>query len=269
MACSDQLVFHELTANVWLDWLPASLFTPLGLQSASNMTVLRAAVAASAATGTRVSYSDAMRFMFLYRFGGIYIDADVLLLQNMEPFTHYEFLYEWSYVNQGTNSAVFSTRPQSPFTAAVILQALQKAVRYNSTTGNVTFDALAFTGAFHPISVMSRVPPAIAAQIVVLPSIPFDAIWLTVDAGKPHNLTAIHRMRHWRDFFAKPQPYLLLPGDPVQIFEGAFAYHWHNEWGAPLEKTSLIGQLMEAYDLFLQGKEPNNYGLMATPCTLP
>jgi hypothetical protein len=113
---------------------------------------------------------------------------------------------------------------------------------------------------------MSRVPPAIAAQILVLPSIPFDAFWLTKDAGRPHDLSVIHRMHSWREFFTQPQPHLLLPQDPVQVFNGAFAYHWHNEWDAPLEKTSLIGQLMEAYNGFLQGKRANIHGVWAMPC---
>mgnify|MGYP001807830540 CR=1 FL=1 len=255
LACSDQLQFHELTADFWLDWLPSSMLAPFGLRASHISALSRAR-----------SYSDAVRFMVLYKFGGIYIDGDVLLLQNMEPFAHYEFLYEWSHVKRGTNSAVFGARPQSPFTMAVVHQALQAAAKYDATTGNVTFDALAFTGAFHPKFIMSRVPGAIAAQIVVLPSIPFDAIWLTIDAKKPYNLTAIHGMRSWADFFVKPPGYLLPPSTPVDVFKGAYAYHWHNNWGAPLEKASLMGKLVAVYDGFLKDKQPNIYGLRATLC---
>lgn len=67
-----------------------------GVDTANGMTALRAAVRASAAAGSHVAYSDAVRFLVLYRFGGIYIDGDVLLLRNLEPFSHYDFVYEWS-----------------------------------------------------------------------------------------------------------------------------------------------------------------------------
>lgn len=98
---------------------------------------------------------------------------------------------------------------------------------------------------------------------------PFDPAWLTVDTptGKAHNLTLIHRVRAWKDVFTKPPPYLLPPEDPVKLFHGAFTYQWHNTWGVPREKTSLVGQLVQVYDRFLQGKRPNLYGLMAMLCT--
>ena len=58
-------------------------------KAARNIMALRAAIHAGAATGSRVSYSDAVRFLVLPKFGGIYVDAHVLLLQNLEPFSHF------------------------------------------------------------------------------------------------------------------------------------------------------------------------------------
>ncbi|KAI1316403.1 hypothetical protein EDD11_010046 [Mortierella claussenii] len=45
-----------------------------------------------------VALSDEARFMILYRYGGMYLDADVLLLRDMSPLfdAGMEFAYEWS-----------------------------------------------------------------------------------------------------------------------------------------------------------------------------
>lgn len=268
MVCSDQLQFRQLTPDGWLDWLPGSMLATLG-KAGSNMTALRAAVRASAASGSRVSYSDAVRFLVLHAFGGIYTDGDVLLLRSLEPLGHFDFLYEWSFVKQGLNSAVFGAARGSPFTSAVIQRALQASAQFNASTGNVTFDARIFTSIFHPMAVLRRVTPDVAAGVQVLPSIPFDPIWLTLDtpSGKTHNITHIHKARAWREFFDKPPAHLVPPQDPALVFHGAFTHHWHNQWAAPLEKSSLIGQLIDTYEAFLQGRQPNLYGVRAEPCT--
>ncbi|KAG0321756.1 hypothetical protein BGZ99_003689 [Dissophora globulifera] len=54
-----------------------------------------------------VALSDEARFLILYRYGGMYLDADVLLLRDMSPLydSGMEFAYEWSYTQQ-YNTAV-------------------------------------------------------------------------------------------------------------------------------------------------------------------
>jgi mannosyltransferase OCH1-like enzyme len=44
--------------------------------------------------------SDAVRFVVLHKFGGMYIDADILLLHDLQPFYMYEFAYLWSTLNE-------------------------------------------------------------------------------------------------------------------------------------------------------------------------
>jgi WD repeat and SOF domain-containing protein 1 len=215
-----------------------------------------------------VSYSDAVRFLVLYRFGGIYIDADVLLLQSMEPFAHYDFVYEWSFVKEGMNTAVMGASRSSPFAGSVIQAALAAAFRVDASTGTVTFDAGAFNSIFHPMAVLRRVPPEIAAHVEALPSIPFDPMWLTFDArgGQGNNITHIHRVQTWIDFFRDPSSFIAAPAVPTDVFKGAYTHHWHNTWSAPLVRSSLIGRAVETYAGFLEGKQPNMYNLTATPC---
>ncbi|KAF8923975.1 hypothetical protein BGZ58_002317, partial [Dissophora ornata] len=61
-----------------------------------------------------VAFSDEARFLILNRYGGIYLDADVLLLKDMSPFydAGVEFAYEWS-VTEMYNTAVLRLFPGS------------------------------------------------------------------------------------------------------------------------------------------------------------
>lgn len=264
--CSDQIQFRSWSNDEWLSWLPEAMLNKV-VKSAVNMTALQSAVSASASSGSRVSYSDAVRFLVLYKYGGIYTDGDVLLLRNMEPLGHFDFVYEWSFVKQGMNTAVFGALQQSPFALAVIEAALGKAIAVGDA-GNVTFDPRLFNGNFHPLTVLRRVPPKIAEPVQPLPSIPFDPVWLTLDTPvkSTHNITQIHKVRDWKDFFTQPPAHLMPPKVATDIFKGAFTHHWHNNWHMPFEKSSLIGQLVGEFDAFLAGKQPNKAGAMAPAC---
>ncbi|KAF9926820.1 hypothetical protein FBU30_003674 [Linnemannia zychae] len=61
-----------------------------------------------------VALSDEARFLILNRHGGIYLDADVLLLKDMSPFfdSGYEFAYEWSSTGM-YNTAILRLFPNS------------------------------------------------------------------------------------------------------------------------------------------------------------
>jgi hypothetical protein len=251
----------------WLSWLPQTLLSQ-AVVDMTNQTMLQQAVHASATGGSHVSYSDAVRFLVLYRFGGIYIDADVLLLQNMEPFAQYDFVYEWSSVKDGMNTAVMGASKSSPFAESVIQAALAAAFRVDASTGTMTFNAGTFNSVFYPEAVLRRVPPGIAAHVEVLPSIPFDPVWLTFDAlvGRGHNITHIHGVREFDDVFRDLPSHIIVPAVPTDIFKGAFTHHWHNRWAAPLVKSSLIGLAIGTYERFLDAKQRNTYNLTAIPC---
>jgi hypothetical protein len=198
--CADQLQFRQWLDDAWLDWLPPNLRFSVAHGSASsspmvaNTSRLREAVPASATEGSRVSYSDAVRFLLLYNFGGIYIDADVLLLRNLELFAHYDFVYEWSFLKEGINTAVCGAAHNGDFAGAVIQAALAAAVSVDASTGRVTFDARRFNDAFHPLQLLRCIPARVTAGVEALPSIPFDAFWLTfyTSAAKTHTTPELH-----------------------------------------------------------------------------
>ncbi|KAF9436304.1 hypothetical protein BGZ76_004335 [Entomortierella beljakovae] len=59
-----------------------------------------------------VALSDQARFMILHRYGGMYLDADVLLLRDMSPLydSGMEFAYEWSNTQMYNTAILMLTR---------------------------------------------------------------------------------------------------------------------------------------------------------------
>jgi len=263
--CSDQLRFLQWPDSAWLDWLPESMLTSAGCANIST-TAVRAAVLKGALSGSRVGYSDAVRFLLLYKHGGIYVDADTLLLRSMEPLRGLEFMYEWGSSNS-TNTAVFGSYPHSSFVATLIQKALKAGLKCNLQAGTVGFDSWAFAAAFHPANVLQRAPEDFAAQVTVLSSLLFDPIWLVHESAhwNSHTITRIHVTRGFSDFFTNAS-HVVGPRIPAETFHGAFTHHWHNNWDRPLVESSLMGQLVNTYNGFLKGKQPSLYGLMGPIC---
>lgn len=251
----------------WLEWLPVSEVIS---RQPGGSAALKKAVHATAQSGSRVSYSDAVRFLVLYRYGGIYFDADVLMLRGLEPFGSMDFIYEWSFLHNRPNTAVTGLQKGSHLALDVIERALNRSI--GTKDGRLNFDVQAFTQHFHPHNVFKGVAADLLQSLRTLPCAVFDPLWVTADSllvGKypSNNITQLHNLRTFKEAFQHPAPYLQLPQDITDIFQGAFAYHWHNNWHAPLVGTSVMGQLATAYTAFLQGQRPNAAGLMFKPCT--
>ncbi|KAG0026960.1 hypothetical protein BGZ81_005976 [Podila clonocystis] len=71
---------------------------PPSSQNSANATGATSATITTTTNITPVAFSDEVRFLILYRYGGMYLDADTLLLRDMSPIydTGLEFAYEWS-----------------------------------------------------------------------------------------------------------------------------------------------------------------------------
>ena len=258
LVCSDQLQLRTWSDDGWLDWLPSSLLG--AIQNNATMDSLREAVRLSATSGSKVSYSDAVRFLLLYKFGGIYIDADVLLLRNMEPFSHYEFVHEWSWT-EDINTAIMGSRRQSAFTAHMIQAAMSKAVGISST-GRVSFNLGQFNDHLYPLGLFTRLPAELAKQVHVLPSMLFDPIWLVADMQHVQDsaLQWASGLRTWDDVFQPAVSNVYLPADIRDICRGAYAFHWHNRWDKPFVASSVMGLLSRSYGGFFSRSSPDAEG---------
>lgn len=273
LLCSDQLEFKQWPDAGWLDWVPADVMASiLAKHPGSSLAPLRDAVRATARDKNfRVVYSDAVRFLVTYKYGGIYFDADILLLRSMQPFSALNFVYEWGSLPNKTNTAIVGLQQGNTLGLTLIKTALDKAIKVNGTSGNVTFDMWAFKSVFHPLHIFDGMPAEVQSSVHVLPSALFDPLWVTVDSlgvGKypSNNVTQLHLFRSFKEAFGKPPAHLQLPTRMTDIFQGAFAYHWHNNWNAPFVNESVMGQLSGEYSAFVQGQRPNQAGLTFKAC---
>jgi len=206
-----------------------------------------------------VSFSDMVRFVVLQRYGGIYVDADVLLLRDLRPFyqTDFEFSYQWSY-KEDYNTAILRLRANSTTTRMAIEGAMKNRMK------------------FHPFSIKkyftnveNPTKDDVNPYLYMLPVVLFDPLWLKRDS-KQQNSILTPNIRAWYDVF---NPELSLnefinvdPEDATPhlrkvdgFFPGAFTYHWHNNWRTKILPTSWMGILQSAYDEFLSGQQPNIY----------
>lgn len=149
---------------------------------------------------------DLFRLLILHKYGGFYIDMDVLVLEDMSPLNHLEFLYQW-----GT-SGFHHTKPILDMNGAVMrlnksslvslefLEILKNTPPQRNTTcwGN---------------SMYSNVRKN---TILALPGVWFNSEWGF--EGTTNNPFEKH--------------------DNIDLFDGAFTWHWHNRWDAEIQTGS-------------------------------
>lgn len=167
-----------------------------------------------------VILSDMARFVLCHRFGGVYLDADTILLRDWEEIWGWKgaFAYRWSRLPK-YNTAVLRMHKKSALGTFLFRTALKNGLDFHPmTVSRYTADA-------HLEGLLLRLPDAL-----------FDSAWL--------NTENYQRER-------PPQPYFTEFGDffdtPVQnsaapqalgfrgFFRGAYSYHFHNFWWKPFD----------------------------------
>jgi hypothetical protein len=147
---------------------------------------------------------DLFRLLILHKYGGFYIDMDVLVLRNFLPLNDFEFLYQWGTSGfRGEefkmNGAIMKLNKNSD-TSLEFLEVLRKtpASKNSFSWGNEMY------------SKINR------NEVLALPGIWFNSEWGFEDT----------RCEPFRNI------------GEVDLFDGAFAWHWHNRWDEPVEVGS-------------------------------
>lgn len=141
---------------------------------------------------------DLFRLLILHNHGGFYLDMDVLVLRDMTPLNDYEFLYQWGTSgfnsNEPTltmNGAIMKLDAKSKLSEEFLLRVKQTPPYKDSTCwGN---------------SLYSKV---VDSDLLVLPGVWFNSEWGF--EGTNNN------------------PFKKV--EKVELFDGAFTWHWHNKW---------------------------------------
>lgn len=141
---------------------------------------------------------DLFRLLVLHNYGGFYLDMDVLVLRNMSPLNNFEFLYQWgtsgfanSHPNITMNGAVMRLNKKSKLSEEFLILLKNTKPQKDSFVWG--------TNLYSKIS---------QNNLLVLPCIWFNS--------------------EWGFEGAKLDPFNNI-GD-VDMYDGAFTWHWHNKW---------------------------------------
>jgi Glycosyltransferase sugar-binding region containing DXD motif len=149
---------------------------------------------------------DLFRILVLYKYGGIYADMDTVLLRSLGIFLDQEFLYQWDHFDDMYAPALMRLRQGSAFARELVDGLIELPPgKYNWGRENVR-------------RAIER-----GQSIAVFPSPFFNTEWQADPKFEPFRNT--------------PQS--------ANLYEGAFAWHWHNRWEQPIEPGCKF-QLLEA-----------------------
>jgi hypothetical protein len=149
---------------------------------------------------------DLFRILVLFKYGGIYADMDTVLLRSLGVFLDQEFLYQWDRFDDMYAPALLRLRRGSAFARALMDGLIEiPPGKYNWGRENVK-------------RAISR-----GATITVFPSPFFNTEWQADPSFEPFKKSAAS----------------------ANLYEGAFAWHWHNRWEQPIEPGCKF-QLLEA-----------------------
>nr|VWO94201.1 TcdA [Ganoderma boninense] len=178
-----------------------------------------------------VILSDLVRFVLCHRYGGVYLDVDMLFLRDWEELWGWSgsFSYRWSHEDR-YNTAVLRLRKGSALGTFLLRTALFNNMDFHPTTVSK------YLREAHLEKLLYRVPDAL-----------FDPAWLNTDNKKPYPWKTIYfqRDRPAQPFFTDFDQFFNTPPESATpsvigfdgFFRGAFLYHYHNEWWKPFDRA--------------------------------
>ena len=159
-------------------------------------------------------YSDFIRCLLLYNYGGIWFDLDCFILRNFDPlFSNFEneiCIYQWSTQNYPNNSIFMSLHSKSEVMKRNIDFILKRNLGWGFQEAKLTYD--------------------LPLDMIVLPCSWFDPEWIE----NPYNFRT-------DDFFKDTDKTYNFEN----FFKGSFCYHWHNKWNIKINDNSIILQLVK------------------------
>ncbi|KAJ7130202.1 hypothetical protein C8R44DRAFT_665278 [Mycena epipterygia] len=167
-----------------------------------------------------VILSDMARFVLCHRFGGVYIDADTLLLRDWEELFGWKgaFAYRWSRLEK-YNTAVLRMHRGSALGTFLFRTALRNGLDFHPmTVSRYTADA-------HLEGLLLRLPDAL-----------FDGAWLNTEFYQQDRPPQPY-FTEFGDFFDTPEQDSAAPQALGfdGFFKGSYSYHFHNFWWKPFD----------------------------------
>lgn len=175
--------------------------------------------------------SDFFRLLMLYKYGGFYIDFDILLLRDLSPLLKYDFLYQWGAYPDNINminGAVMHFKKDSVSNK----KASEIIINYDGRNGH---DRLQWASDLY-LQVKNTTP-----ELVIFPSAFFNPEW-------QHN--------HLENVTNRITEYPFKKNNRSNdLYEGSFTWHWHNRWNDDIEE----GSKFDLLDKILEQKFQNRF----------
>ncbi|KAI8980720.1 hypothetical protein BD414DRAFT_420375 [Trametes punicea] len=180
-----------------------------------------------------VVLSDLVRFVLCHRYGGVYLDVDMLFLRDWEELWGWSgsFSYRWSHEDR-YNTAVLRLRRGSALGTFLLRTALKNGFDFHPTMMS------RYLKEAHMDRLLYRVPDAL-----------FDPAWLSTDLRRAHWWSSpeyFQRDRPPQPFFTDFDQFFNTPPEASAapsvvgfdgFFRGAYLYHYHNEWWKPFDSA--------------------------------
>jgi len=158
-------------------------------------------------------YSDFIRVLLLYKYGGCWFDLDCFFLRCFDPifknFRDEVCLYQWENQNYPNNAIFISLQPKSDKMKNNIEFIINRNMGWGFQQAKLTYN--------------------LPLDMLVLHCSWFDSDFIT----NPYNIGTINFFKHTDKEY-----------DFGNFYEGAFCYHWHNKWNMKIEENSIINQLV-------------------------
>lgn len=159
-------------------------------------------------------YSDTVRYLLLYNYGGLWFDLDCFILRSFDPifssFQNEICVYQWEHQPYPNGAIYISLEPKSEKMKKNIEYIITRNTGWGFQEGMLTYD--------------------LPLDMLVLPCSWFDPDWLP----NSYNIG-------WDKFFEKTDKEYNFDN----FFKGSFCYHWHNHWYNRIDETSIIYQLIK------------------------
>ena len=179
--------------------------------------------ALSTMTANRVAFSDLFRFIVLFFFGGIYVDADCIFLRDMHDLHGQSFAYKWDRDVTYYNTAILGLPKGSHLVSSIIRQ-----------------DGRCDTNTFYPTRIHEKMDctSGVCIGLVMMPTALFNPS-SGVQTNWQWNSNEAHDLGMTTDwFFNRARLW-----DLEHFFPGAYTFHWHNRWNNEVHENSFFADL--------------------------
>jgi len=153
-------------------------------------------------------HTDIVRLIYLWNFGGVHIDMDTVLLRDLSPLLDQEFFYNWGSLPEEIAGGVIHLRKGGELCRKII----DTMIDHHNDPGVGLYRGLfARVRQTHPFA--------------VFPCAWFNTEWAISDQEVAEAENPAEMRRHIDSA-------MHVTAYSNEMYDGAFAWHWHNQWHA-------------------------------------